>query len=166
MIQSRVRQPDRVEHAAPELGHPGRGIAVAGGAGHGLRHQPAEPFEIHDAGELAPEAGRAGGQKERVLERAAEDGAGERGRGAHGSSLGRAAPASSGCRRLPGLAGRGGWPGRVGGRRRAACVATSKAWRESSSAWYSGSGFPCTYATYGLVAYWVASKSRALSAQT
>ena len=108
MLETRVREPDGVEHAAAELRHPGRGVAVARQARDGFGHQSAETLEVHDPGELAPETGGPGGQNQRVLKGTAEDGTGERGLAGHGSNRRRVAPGaccSVGWRRPPGATG-------------------------------------------------------------
>ena len=72
-VEPGIGEPDRVEHAAPKLGHPRRAVARARGERHGLGDDAAEAIEVHDAGQLAPEAGGAGGEQEGILEVAAED---------------------------------------------------------------------------------------------
>ena len=66
-LESRVRQSDRVDHAAGELGDPRRGGAMPRLERHGLRDQAAEPLGTHHPVELLAVAGRPGGEDDRIL---------------------------------------------------------------------------------------------------
>ena len=65
------RQPDRVDHAAFDLGDARRRVAVAMAARHGLADQRAEPVDVHHLRQVGRE--RARGRHDRVLERHAPD---------------------------------------------------------------------------------------------
>ena len=66
-IEAGIGQTDRVDHSATELSDARRRCARPGLDAHGLGDEPAEPFEIHDLGELAAVARSAGSEDDRIL---------------------------------------------------------------------------------------------------
>src|SRR4029077_9844291 len=67
IIDALGRQPDRIDHAAFDLGGARRRIAGAVFAGDGFRHHGTQPVDVHHLGEVGGEA--AGARHDRVLQR-------------------------------------------------------------------------------------------------
>jgi hypothetical protein len=66
-VESRIREPDCVDHPALEFGNTWRGRAFAGLGTHRFRDDPSERIEIHHAGELATVSRRACREKNGIL---------------------------------------------------------------------------------------------------